>query len=987
MLTFRNKTVLMAAASLMTVAVACAASPALAQTEPQTEPENSPGSEIVVTGSKLLTVGQADALPLRAITSEDLIKQGSPPLLDVIRALPEAMGSIGNSNSSQPGKGQGFEGSESVNLRGLGPDRNLVLLNGKRLPLASGYFVNTRNIPASAIGRIEILKDAASTTYGSDAMTGVVNFITKRGFNGLEIGGDYTLIDDTEGDWRVDATFGKSGDNWDFLLSGGYQKRAQLWVKDRPWSTPPYSVNPDAGWNFSANPAQFIPVGPIGPGGVLAATGARAVDVGCSALGGIQPFAGFCVNNVQLWQDLVAPAKTWQVYSEFNYDFGGTELHLEGYYSRMDAIVHYPPSFNQPKPITETVLPGNINPASYAPGTNPRLFNNWFVPITNPGLAAYAGANPSQFPAGTSGVFIPIGQWRPYLVGGNPFYGDASTPGYQGREQREFRLSAGLKGEFSGETNWNADVTYGRNSHYLYGWDSSGVMIELALRGLGGAGCQWQTAAPGSPGCLWLNPMSNAIQSAPINGVASNPGYNAAVANTKELADWLMIKQERFLTSQFAEVNFGLDGALPAFDIGAGAVKWAVGGQYRWIAFEEHDSKYADRTQVPCLNSPLDIPGANVCTPTPYTPLGLSAAFAPTDIKTNVFAVFAEAVLPITDNSNLTLGARYEDYGKDGGGSFNPQARAKLQLLDWLAVRGSVGTTFRAPPQSSLAPNPTASIPTILGRATALDLVGNPDLKSERATTYSFGIMANYSGFDAAIDYYHYDIKDILTTEPQNAIVNALFPNGAAGANNCATLDPGFINSHFVFNGNCSAANLSKVLLLRINGPKARFSGIDARASYRTGGVFGGALTVGGVATVTLTYAFDPFQVAGLPVAGLDAVGKLNAGTLAHTVPKWKLNGYVNYENGPFNIRWTGRYYSSYIDQRQAATAVGYSIAGQFLHDVALNVELPSDINFTFAITNLFDKDPPLARLPEGYDAMTSDPLGRTFRLGLRKKF
>ena len=208
MLTFRNKTVLMAAASLMTVAVACAASPALAQTEPQTEPENSPGSEIVVTGSKLLTVGQADALPLRAITSEDLIKQGSPPLLDVIRALPEAMGSIGNSNSSQPGKGQGFEGSESVNLRGLGPDRNLVLLNGKRLPLASGYFVNTRNIPASAIGRIEILKDAASTTYGSDAMTGVVNFITRRGFNGLEIGGDYTLIDDTEGDWRVDAQRG-----------------------------------------------------------------------------------------------------------------------------------------------------------------------------------------------------------------------------------------------------------------------------------------------------------------------------------------------------------------------------------------------------------------------------------------------------------------------------------------------------------------------------------------------------------------------------------------------------------------------------------------------------------------------------------------------------------------------------------------------------------------------------------------------------------
>ncbi len=981
----RNKTVLHGAASMAALAIAALAAPAQAQ---EAAPDSEEAAQtIVVTGSRLLSAREAEALPLRSISADELEKQGSPALIDVIRALPEASGSIGNSNSSQPGKGQGFEGSESINLRGLGPDRNLVLLNGKRLPLTSGFFVNTRNIPSSAVARIEILKDAASTTYGSDAMTGVVNFITRRGFEGLEIGGDYTMIDDTDGDWRMDATFGKKGDNWDLLVSAGYQKRAQLRVKDRPWSTPPYSVNPDAGWNFSSNPAQFTPVGLVGPAGTLAPTGVRAVDVGCSALGGIQPFAGFCVNNVQLWQDLVAPAETWQVYGEFNYDFGGVELHLEGYYSRMETRVNYPPSFNQPKPITETVLPAEINPASYTAGTSPRLFGNWFVPMTNPGLASYAAANPSQFPAGTTGVFIPIGQWRPYLVGGNPFFGDASTPGYQGREQDEFRLSGALKGTLGETTNWSFDVTYGRNKHYLYGWDSSGVMIELALRGLGGPNCKWQTAAPGSTGCLWLNPMSNAIQSAPINGVLSNPGYNPAVANTKEVADWLMIKQERFLTSQIAETNLNFDGTFAGIDVGAGPLRWAVGGQWRWIAFNERDSKFADRTQVPCLNSPLDIPGANVCTPTPYTPLGLAAAFAPTDIKTNVFAIYGEAVLPLWTDSNITLGARYEDYGKDGGGSFNPQARAKFQILDWFALRGSASKTFRAPPQTSLAPNPTASIPNILGRPTALDLVGNPDLEPERATTWSVGALVSGSGFDAAVDYYHYDIDNILTTEPQNAIVNALFPNGATGANNCGSLDPAFIATHFQFTGACSAANLSKVLLLRINGPKARFSGLDMRASYRTGGVVGGTLTVGAVANVTLSYEFDGFSVAGLAVPGFDAVGKLNAGTLAHTLPKWKLNTFVNYENGPVNLRWGGRYYSSYLDQRQAATAVGYSIPGQFLHDVAVTVQMPWDVTFSLTVTNLFDKDPPLARLPEGYDAMTSDPLGRTIRLGLRKSF
>lgn len=983
-----SKLMLTRAASIAALVVGCWSPVATAQAaDPAADTEVAPEGIITVTGSRLLTAEQAEALPLRILSTDDLKKQGNPPLIDILRALPEAMGSIGNSNSSQAGKGQGFEGAESVNLRGLGPDRNLVLLNGRRMPLVGGFFVNTRNIPSSAIGRIEILKDAASTTYGSDAMTGVVNFITRRDFDGFEMGADFTFIEDTQGDYRIDATWGKVGSNWNVLLSGGYQSRARLRVDDRPWSTPPYSVNPDAGWNFASNPSQFTPVAPTGPGGTLATSGPRVVDVGCSPLGGIQPFAGFCVNNVQIWQDLVAPAKTYQFYGEFNYEVSPQiELHLEGTYASSKSIVHYPPSFNQPKPITETVLPSNINPASYIAGTSPRLFNNWFVPLTNPGLAAYAAANPSQFPAGSTGIFIPIGQWRPYFVGGNPFFGDASTSAYQTRDQQQFRISAGLTGTIGNAIHWNADVTHGRNEHKLLGWDSSGVMIELALRGLGGPNCQWQTAAPGSTGCLWLNPMSTAIQSAPINGINSNPGYVSSTAHTAELANWLMLPQERFIVSTITEMNAGIDGDLP-LDVGGGPVRWAVGGQWRQISFRETPSKYADRTQVPCLNSTLNIPNANVCTPTPYTPLGLAAAFVPTDITTNVFAAFAEVNIPLSSRSNVTLGARYEDYGTDGGATFNPQIRGKLQITDWLAVRGSASTTFRAPPQTSLAPNPTASIPTILGRATALDLIGNPDLKPESATTFNLGVLVQTNGLDAGIDYYHYDIRNILTSEPQNAIVSAVFPNGAAGANNCATINAGFLADHFVFNGPCSAANLSKVMLLRINGPAATFSGLDFRASYRTAGVFGGTLTVGGVANVTLTYKFDAFKVASLAIAGFEAVGKLNAGTLAHTLPKWKGQGFVNYENGPVNIRYTGRYNSAYIDQRQATTAVGYRIASQLLHDLAASIDLPHKLSLTIAVTNLLNVDPPLARLAEGYDAMTSDPLGRTLRLGIRKAF
>lgn len=962
-------------------AVPSAAAPAPAASSEMTE--------IVVTGSRLLTTEQAEALPLRIVTTEELAKQGSPNLIDVIRAMPETAGSIGNSNSSQAGKGQGFEAAESVNLRGLGPDRNLVLLNGRRLPLVSGFFVNTRNLPMSAVSRIEILKDAASTTYGSDAMTGVVNFITRKDFDGLEVGGNHTWIADTDGDYNLDATWGKVSERWNILVSGGYQSRAELKVIDRPWSTPSYAQNPDAGWNFSSNPGNFRPVGLTGPGGTLAPLAPQTVDSGCLPLGGIMPFAGFCTNNVQKWQDLVAPATTWQLYSELNFQLTPTtDLYLEAVYSQSEARVHYPPSFNQPKPITETVLPNTINPASWVAGTSPRLFNNWFVPLSNPGLAAYAAANPGQFPVGSTGIFIPIGQWRPYLVGGNSFFGDdPANSAHQTRDQQQFRVSAGLAGTLRETTHWHADITFGRNEYELKGYDSSGVMIELALRGLGGPNCSWQTAVPGSSGCLWLNPMSNAIASAPINGVASNPGYNASVANSKALADWLMIPQIRYLTSESTETNFGMDGLFQGFSLGGGEVKWAVGGQWRRIAFNERDSEYADRTRVPCLNSSLNIAGADICTPTPYTPLGLSAAFAPTDITTDIFAAFAETVLPVSSRSDITLGVRYEDYGSAGGTTFDPQVRAKFQLTDYLAVRGSASTTFRAPPQTALAPNPLASIPTILGRATALDLIGNPNLEPETANTYSIGVILQASHFDAGIDYYNYEVANILTSEPQNAVVNAVFPNGAAGANNCSTASPTFLADHFIFNGPCSAANLAKVQLLRINGPDVTFSGIDFRASYRFDDVFNGVLTVGAVGNRTLSYRFAPFTVAGLNVAGFDAVGQLNTGTLAHTLPEWKGQGYVNYDKGPVNLRWSIRYNSSYTDQRQTVTAIGRKIDASLLHDVAALVQLPRDVTFSMAISNILDDEPPLARLPEGYDAMTSDPLGRTVRMGLRMKF
>lgn len=943
---------------------------------------------VTVTGSHILSGGQADALPVRILSRDDLIAAGSPMLIDVIRALPEASGSIGQQNAGQPGKGQGLEGSGSINLRGLGPDRGLVLLNGRRMPTVAGFFVNTNNIPMAAIERIEVLKDAASTTYGSDAITGVVNFVTKSGFDGLEVGGDYTFIDGNDGDYRADVTWGQAHDGWDFMVSAGYQEKSRLEILDRDWATPSYEENSWASWNFSSNPSVFIPVG-LGGNGYLAPLGPQTIDTGCAELGGRVLTFGvpYCVNQHSRYESLVNPQETAQVYAELNADvLDGKRLHLETVVSRSRAIQDYPPSFNQPKPIPDVVLPDTINPASFAAGTSPGLFNRWFVPLENPGLAAYAAANPSQFPAGTVGIFIPVGLWRPYFVGGNPFFGD-DNPATQTRNQDEFRVSAGLSGTYDNGIDWVADITFGQNRHVLTGYDFTGVEIQLALRGLGGPGCNWQTGTPGEGGCQWLNPMSNAISGAPRYGVDVNPGYDPSVGLTESMADWLMREQERRQTSTVLEVNYMLNGESASLDVGSGALQWAAGLQFREQGFKESLSEYANRERVPCLTSPLDIPLADTCTPTPNTPLGLAVALSPTDVSSKVFAVYGEAMLPITDRIEATLGLRYEDYGSDGGDTLNPQLRFKAHLTDWMMLRGSVGTSFRAPPLTQLAPNATSTIPQLLGQFRAVDTYGNPDLDPEEAFTYSVGLVFQAGGLDAAIDYYNYEVDKILTTEPLNNVVAALFPNGAAGANNCATLDPDFIEQHFVFSGACSAENLIRVNLERINGPKATFDGLDLRASYVFEAVLGGALTLGAAVNHVLSFEFDAFEVGGLAVPGFDAVGYLNFGNLAYALPETKGTAYVNYARGPVNVRWSARYNSSYIDQRRPVDGLGYHIAGRTLHDVAAVVDLPRDLQLTLAVNNVFDKEPPGAWMAYAYDPATADPLGRNYRVGLRMSF
>lgn len=998
-----KRTVFLRGGSSLAMALALAAGAAHAQQGP----ENTQVEEVVVTGSFIRGTPEDAALPVDVIGAEELQKRGSPSTVELIKALSVSSGVLGDTNQFDS-RAQGSEGSGSVNLRGLGSQRTLVLLNGRRLainPLAAAGagIVDTNIIPSAAIGRLEVLKDGAAATYGSDAIAGVVNFITKKNFSGLEVGADYRVIDGSDGDYSLNATYGKLWDNGNFMVSAGWQHRSKLSVADRDWANQPYLSNPEAGWSAAGNPSTFVP---------LAATTSAVRDTSCTGLGNYPGFSGLtpvCYWHYTPFDNLVEKSDAIQIYGEVNADLSEkTRFHAEVLYAHTDV-----PDWNTSPSYAALAVPT----AEVAPSA--ALAGRYYVPATNPGLQAFIAANPtvsltSLVTGATTtapGSILGFGALsvanRPFGVGGNPMFGYGPSVG--ARSFDAFRVSADLKGEFDNGIGWEMALTYSQEVGIRTGYDTLVNRFALALQGLGGPLCDSNASLPGvqgTPGvghCMYYNPFGNAIPSNAITGTA-NPAYNSAVANNnKDLVSWffkkLSTKQSSRLFVGEAVLNGKTNITLPGGDIA-----WAAGVQYRRTYFKADYNDISNAAINPCVNTP-DF-GVTTCTGSarngPFMFLGVGNE---ADNQSDVMAAFGELSVPITDTFQAQLAARFEDYGGAVGDTFNPKVSLRWQAVPWMAVRASAGSTFRGPPDPVTTNTSVTSLQGILGVFRAVDIFGNPNLKPEKANTYNGGLLFSVGNFKASIDYFKFDFKNPIVYEPVAGIVSALYPNGAAGANNCANAAYAGLVSRFTYNGSCSTptTSIARLKTNYINGAAVKNSGLDFAADYRFDNVLGGEVSIGLNATYIQEYKVGATTVEGIVVEkAFDAVGLLNYQTTVVPIPQWKGDVYGEWNMGPHNVRATVHFIDSYTDQRTApfatnaykdttgagvTVAAGKKIDAQVLTDLAYRVFLPWDTTLTVAITNVFDQDPSYARLDLGYDPFTGDPLGRTYKLGLRKKF
>lgn len=925
--------------------------------------------EVIITGSFIKGTPEDAALPVDVLSRSDLEDVGSPSVIEMIRNLGVTSGNIGETNQFDTRGGQGNEGVATVNLRGLGSARTLVLLNGKRHVATESIGVDISAVPSIAIGRVEILKDGAAALYGSDAIAGVVNFITRKNFEGLELKGSFQDIEDSDGDTSLAAIFGKQIGDLHFAISAEYEERSELNINSRDWAIRPFAENTKGGISSIGNPGTLFPT--FG----TTTIGGGVPDVNCDALGGINA-ANFCRFQYTQFDNLIEDTETIKVFGELNYDISeNMSLHLEALYSDVDipewkTSPSYPPqSLLGADRVIQPNHPGLVDYKAQNPGA----FND----ITIPGLGT--------IPVAAQGSKV----WSRMLgVSGR----NGGEPESAQRTTETQRIAGSLLGTLDNGIDYDVSFSWSKRERELGGSDMFIERMAFALDGLGGPNCDqaanFASGDFGTNGCEYYNPLSNALERSAING-ATNPQYNAAVANSDGLINWLTASTGSKSVNELFVIDVILTNETD-IELGGGNLGWAAGFQSRSEEYDFTLQDVANRAINPCaFNDPTSILLGHVDTlDCGNASAGLTAFLAASDEEStdrDIYSAFVELALPVSETIDIQLAARYEDYG-DAGDSFDPKIAVSWAITDSLKLRGSASTTFRAPPSSFLSGTNTNLA--FIGPALAfkaVDTNGNPDLDPETAVALNLGLIYQTESYYGSIDFWSFDFEDPFQTENQNQLVGAYLGSGCndGGAGVGVNPDCDVLRDRISPTG-AGGTTLERVNRNIINGADIKTSGIDFVSEFVFEDVMAGALTVGFNATYILEYESDDFiTIDGVTLAsGGDFTGKLNVGTPFLPQPELKGTMFAKWGNEEHRLNYNAVYTDSYEDDI-APNAKLAEVDSHISHDLHYVNNMVDDFVLSVSVINFTDEDPPQAGTDLNYDGYTHNAFGRMIKLGV----
>jgi iron complex outermembrane recepter protein len=1010
------------------------------QTAPQSRAEEA-ADRVVVTGSFIQGTPEDAALPVEVYSAEELEEQGSPTALEFVKTL----------TVSGPTQGEAYyfagaaaTGSPQFNLRGIGADKTLTLLNGRRMS------ENASNIPSAAIARTEVLKDGAAVIYGADATGGVVNFITRESFNGLETRGQYKYIDGSDGDYGLSILGGFGEGDTNIMWSAEWEHRSQLDTLDRDWVYQDYRVS-NAAWSTLTNLAGWTarPALPSNPGNTAntewgtplsAAVFSDFTPSSCAAVGGFFVNSTACAYNYISYYNLVEDQDIFRLFGQVN--------------SRISDNMDFHGEVSVGKVSAPQVFGSPSQPVVRGPAQTQGLSHQFYVPSTNPYFADFAtrsGLAAQSFFPSVSGVTAL--SYRALAHGGNPVLGEGNGYGVPSRiDNLSWRAMGELKGslgDWAGimkDTNYTFATTFNQLQTEGDAADILGFRLQEAINGFGGPNCNapdldpnrlgtQNPAAAGRNGCLYWNPFASSFASQPELNLA-NPNYRPGSENPTELYRWITDPRKTETETQSLYIDLVFDGST-ALKLPGGNVNWALGTQWGQVEFKETVRSDFFNGNTPCewpvsatsnrgtttapnvVNQvPRDptSPLFNGCTPDNPGPFVFFATNIPDAADRQQFSYFGELQLPILDNLNVQAAVRREEFS-GGLGATVYKVSGNWNVWGPLSLRASTGTNYATPPLG-ITPGRrtfgTTSYTVAGGNWRGNQTITATDLKAETADVSNIGAIWQSQGFTSdhdfrlIVDWFHIVTKDeIGTLAGFNQIADSIFTGPAVGGfrtANCShplirrvtfsdtTSSPGGT----CVQGSTTADHFSSISTVQGNAFGQKTAGFDVQAQYNLP-FWQGDLTFDVTATrvtklLTTARVLDGFVV----LASDDRLGFSNFAAAANSASEWRANFYTAYRWDRHSVRFQMNYVSGVDDERGPFTPAGSTVGAStfgvngkdwFSQDLFWNFDLTDTFKLTASVVNIGDRKPPFARQELSYDPLVGSPLGRTFELGIKKTF
>jgi iron complex outermembrane receptor protein len=952
------------------------------------ETESEDLDTVVVTGSRIPRAAEVE---------------GTSPVLTIDRATIESTGltSVGdilfNISASDGGAlrnittgTNGSDGTQNISLRGLGETRTLVLVNGRRWVtsgITNASLVDLNTIPIAVVERIEVLKDGASAIYGSDAIAGVINVITRKNFEGAEANvylGSYTKGDGFQ--QAYDFTVGSDSDRWNAVLSISYTDQEPVLAGDREISSVPIFGGGDlasgglfgSGSNLRGNftrcaaaptgtPSGFRTCTPVAGGpftlipgedGRQATDFRRFISYSLDGSGSSDRYNFAPVNY------LLQPIERFNVY-------GQTTLRLTDR-TNFNAMATYVKRESDQQlaevPLTMDIRGINGPQWAFAP-TATNVFNPFGQDMrgTNFRMQALGPRKPFY---NNDNLAVTLWFDGSFELGGRDMYWDA------GYSYLDSRFS--VRGEnYVNLFNLRNAVGASRRNP---------VTGALECLDAGGAVIR---------GCVPFN-----LFGGPDLGVGAGVITAAEREAMLNYVGYTLVEQERMTTKDYFA---NLSGSI--VDLPAGPLGFAVGLEHRRVSyFAQPDALIAGG--------------------------GSSQNFAePSRGQVNVDEIYAEFNVPLLADIpgakllEINLAARKSDYDTNGfvginrvspdlGGDTSKKIGIKWQVFDDLMFRGTISESFRAPDVVDLYLGGSESFPQAIdpcntvnfGAATTNQAAcladgvpgggiaqpnsqvrsligGNPELQPEFGDTTSLGVVYSPSwaeGLNFTLDWYKIELEQVLATRSAQGLLNDCYRVGG---------DPRILPLCDQLITRDSGGNLVLIRTTSFNLAEGEVEGYDFNVKY----------ALPETAWGRFTFEWDSTYTENNTLFG--TVGQYNGD------PQWRLRSNIttNWRKGDWDATWAMRYYSRQEDPCSGSNYFEYGITPRDIcdddgvnemgrrlyHDVQVGWKTPWNGKVTVGARNLFGKEPPITinSFAHSFDGSYDLPGGGFFYLRYNQKF